>query len=93
MLIAFIELKPARPISVTDASAPPAIIISASPRLIIHIDSPIECVPVEHAVTMPRFGPPAPQRIEILPLAMSLIIIGIRSGETREQPRSPSTFI
>ena len=43
--------KPAIPSLHTAASEPPAIIMSAAPRLIISPESPIECAPVAQAVT------------------------------------------
>ena len=49
--------KPPTPIGVIDASEPPAIITSASPRLMISKASPIECADAVHAVHVARFGP------------------------------------
>ena len=41
----------------TAASAPPAIITSAAPRLMISNESPIACADAVHAVHVARFGP------------------------------------
>ena len=41
---------------------------------------------VAQAVTMQKFGPFKPNSIEMMPLAMLLISIGIVKGETREGP-------
>ena len=46
-----IALKPPRMIGWMQASVPPAIITSASPRLITSAASPIACEPVAHAET------------------------------------------
>ena len=51
----------------TAASAPPAIIIFATPLFIISEASPIECAPVAQAVTTEWLGPLNPYWIEILP--------------------------
>jgi hypothetical protein len=72
------------------ASAPPAIIASASPRWISRNASPIECVPVAQAVTTHELGPRAPKRIETTPDAMFVIMPGMKNGETRLAPRSRS---
>jgi len=48
----------------------------------------MEWVPVAHAVTAVVFGPLAPYRMEIWPLAMLAIIIGMKKGLTRRGPRS-----
>ena len=59
---------------------------SASPNLIIRQDSPIALLDVAQAVTMHMFGPRNPNSIEIKPLAMLLMSIGIVKGETRDGP-------
>jgi hypothetical protein len=56
--------NPPRLIGVMAASEPPAIIASASPRLMISYDSPTACADAEQAVHVARFGPLAPKRIE-----------------------------
>ena len=65
---------------------PPARKKSASPNLIIRQDSPIAWLEVAQAVTMHMFGPCRPNSIEIRPLAMLLISIGMVKGETRDGP-------
>ena len=62
------------------ASAPPAIMTSASPRWMILNASPMAWLPVAHAVTTEEFGPLAPKRIEISPEAMLTISIGMKNG-------------
>ena len=61
--------------------APPAIIASASPRLMISNDSPIACAEAEHAVQVARFGPLAPKRIDTWPAARLMIAEGMKNGE------------
>ena len=86
VLSAFIAENPARPMGMIEASEPPARKISASPNLIMRHDSPIALFEVAQAVTMHRFGPCKPNSIEMTPLAMLLIIIGMVNGETRDGP-------
>jgi hypothetical protein len=69
-----------------DASEPPARKMSASPNLIMRHDSPIALFEVAQAVTMQRFGPCNPYSMEIKPLAMLLMSIGMVKGETRLGP-------
>jgi hypothetical protein len=57
--------NPATPNGVMGASAPPAIMMSASPREMILKESPMACVPDEHAVAVAELGPRAPYLIEI----------------------------
>ena len=64
------------------ASVPPVIIASASPRCTILNASPIEFVPVAHAVTVAPFGPFAPKSIDTCPVAISGINIGTKNGLT-----------
>ena len=78
--------KPDNPIGVKLASDPPATNISASPNLIIRQASPTELFAVAQAVTIDIFGPPKPYSMEMRPLAMLEIIIGIVKGETRDGP-------
>src|SRR5436190_23883908 len=85
-LSAFMAENPARPIGTIAASEPPARKISASPNLIVRHDSPIALFEVAQAVTMQRLGPCRPYSIEISPLAMLLINIGMVKGEFREGP-------
>src|SRR5215470_1110856 len=86
--IAFIEQKPAMVSGTTIASAPPAIITSASPRWISRKASPRAWLPVAQAVTTEELGPFAPKRIETSPDAMLMMSIGMKKGETRSGPRS-----
>src|SRR5256714_14095121 len=86
LLSALIAENPARPSSTTDASEPPARKISASPNLIVRHDSPIELFEVAQAVTMHMFGPRKPNSIEMTPLAMLLISIGMVNGDVRDGP-------
>src|SRR5206468_10522266 len=85
-LSAFIAENPANPIGTMQASEPPARKISASPNLIVRHDSPIALFDVAQAVTMHRFGPRIPNSIEMTPLAMLLINIGIVNGDVRDGP-------
>src|SRR5688572_9434519 len=61
--------KPPTLIGVIAASDPPAIIASASPRLMISYDSPTACADAEQAVHVARLGPLAPKRIDTCPEA------------------------
>src|SRR6266403_1426208 len=88
--IAFIEQKPAMVSGTTMASAPPAIITSASPRWISRKASPSAWLPVAQAVTTAEFGPLAPKRMETSPEAMLMMSIGMKKGETRSGPFSMS---
>ncbi len=56
--------NPPMPIGVMQASVPPQIMASASPRWIIRNESPIEWALVVQAVAVAEFGPLAPLRIE-----------------------------
>jgi hypothetical protein len=75
--------NPANPHGRIDASAPPQMMQSASPNLMIRHASPMLLFDVAHAVTITMFGPMNPNSAEIIPLAMLVIIIGIRNGDTR----------
>jgi hypothetical protein len=66
------------------ASLPPARMASASPILIMRQASPMLWFEVAQAVTMHMFGPRRPHSMEIMPLAMLAIIIGMVKGETRD---------
>ena len=77
--------KPPRLIGVMAASEPPAIIASASPRLMISNDSPIACADAEHAVHVARFGPLAPNRIDTCPAARLMMADG--NEERGDLPR------
>src|ERR1044071_8891710 len=84
VLSAFMAEKPARPMGMIEASEPPARKISASPNLIVRQDSPMALFDVAQAVTMQRFGPRNPNSIEIKPLAILLMSIGIVNADTRD---------
>src|SRR2546425_1176942 len=97
--IAFIEQKPAIVSGTTMASAPPAIITSASPRWMILKESPMAWSPVAHAVTTDELGPLAParfllvdegQRVEVPHLAgdAGRIVGGVELGD-RAHARAP----
>src|SRR5678816_926612 len=86
VLNAFIAAKAPIPIVTMDASEPPARNTSASPNLISRHDSPMALFDVAQAVTMQRLGPFNPNSIEIKPLAMLLINMGMVKGEMREGP-------
>src|SRR6266542_1598123 len=86
--MAFIWQKPAMVSGRMMASAPPAIITSASSRWMIFMASPMAWLPVAQAVTTDELGPLAPNRIEITPEAILMMIIGTKKGETRSIPRA-----
>jgi hypothetical protein len=86
VLSAFIAENPARPIATIEASDPPARKISASPNLIVRQDSPMALFDVAQAVTMHILGPRKSYSIEMSPLAILLINIGIVNGEVRDGP-------
>jgi hypothetical protein len=75
--------NPANPEGVMEASDPPQIMQSASPNLMMRQASPMLLFDVAQAVTMAMFGPMYPNSPAIMPLAMLLIIMGIKKGETR----------
>ena len=70
------------------ASAPPAIITSASPYSIMREASPIECVPVVQAVTMATLGPFNPNIMLKLPEIILIMVPGIKKGEILRGPDS-----
>ncbi len=84
------EVKPATPIGVMLASVPPATITSASPYWMERNASPMEWVPVAHAVTTLMHFPLRPNWMETFPAAMLLIIRGTKSGSTLPGPFSNS---
>src|SRR5437016_3673057 len=92
VLSAFIAPNAATPTGIIDASEPPARKMSASPNLMMRHDSPIALLEVAQAVTMHRFGPCNPNSIEIMPLPMLLISIGIVNGERRVGPLFSKTL-
>ncbi len=80
------EQKPAIVSGTIMASAPPAIMMSASPRSMILKASPIAWLPVAQAVTTDELGPLAPKRMETSPEAMLMMSIGTTNGDTRSTP-------
>ena len=70
------------------ASAPPATITSASPKMISRAASPIACAPVEQAVTTAWFGPFSPWRIDTWPETRLMMLPGMKNGLMRRGPRS-----
>ncbi len=59
---------------------------SASPWRIDFPASPMQCVEVVQAVTIARFGPLVPSRIERLPAIMLMMVPGMKNGEMRRGP-------
>ena len=59
-----IAANPPTPSGVIAASDPPAIMASASPRLMISKASPIAWADAEQAVQVAEFGPLAPNRMD-----------------------------
>ena len=80
------EPNPPTLIGVTAASAPPVIITSASPRLMISYESPMACALAEQAVHDDWLGPRAPKRIETWPDARLMIADGMKKGEILRGP-------
>jgi hypothetical protein len=78
--------KPPTPERFTQASAPPAIITSASPYSIMRPASPMQCELVVQAETIETFGPLALNWIEIRPATMLMIEPGTKKGEMRFGP-------
>ncbi len=58
------EAKPATPSGVMEASVPPAIMASASPRWMMRKASPMEWALVVQAVAVASLGPRAPYLME-----------------------------
>src|SRR5579872_1424120 len=86
VLIAFIEQKDAYANGVIAASLPPAIMTSASPRLIAFAASPRAWVPDAQADTTPKFGPRAPTSIATRPEHMFPMSEGMVKGDTLRGP-------
>src|SRR5215213_5079615 len=80
--IARIAANPPTLMGVIAASDPPAIIASASPRLMISNDPPTACADAEHAVHVARLGPLAPNLIDTWPAARLMMDAGMKNGET-----------
>ena len=84
-----IAANPPTPIGVMAASDPPAIITSASFRLMISKASPMACAEAEQAVQVAEFGPLAPKRMETWPAARLMMADGMKNGEMRRgRPRA-----
>ena len=75
----------------TAASAPPATITSAMPRLIISALSPRACALEAHAETCVRLGPRTPNCIDTCAEAAFAMSIGTRNGDSRLGPRFSMT--
>src|SRR5262245_64405779 len=84
--------NPPMPIGVMAASEPPAIITSASPRLMISNASPMACAEAEHAVQVAEFGPLAPKRIDTWPAARLMIAEGMKNGDILRGPPSSNAL-
>src|SRR5262249_14754436 len=80
--------NPPIPNGVMHPSAPPQIMTSAFPLLMISYESPIACAPVVQAVQVAEFGPFAPGRIDTHPEARFTIEAGIKKGDTLRGPPS-----
>src|ERR1035437_7562332 len=79
---AFMAAKPATPSGVMEASVPPAIIASASPRSMMRKASPMECAEEVQAVAVASLGPRAPNRIETWPAARLMMEPGRKERGT-----------
>ena len=90
VLSARIAPKAARPVSLTGASAPPASIATAAPRLMISNASPMPPAPAAHAVVTACSGPLVPRCSETCAAPMLGIIIVAKNGLTARGPRSKS---
>src|SRR5205814_3171328 len=71
--------KPATLIGQMAASLPPAIIASASQRLMISYASPMAWADAEQAVQVAELGPLAPKRIETWPEARLMMAEGMKN--------------
>src|SRR5258706_2851973 len=80
------EQKPPTPDRFTHASAPPAIMASASPYSIMRPASPVQCGRVAHADPIGALGPLALNWIEIIPATMLMIVPGTKNGDRRRGP-------
>ena len=85
------EAKPPRPKGEIVDSAPPAIMMSASPYSIKRPAAPMQCRPVVHAVTIARFGPLSPYLIDKCPEIMFMIEAGTKNGLILRGPRFVSS--
>ena len=72
--------NPPTPMGVMAASAPPAIMTSASPCWMMRKESPMEWALVVQAVAVASFGPLAPTRMETCPAARLTMEAGMKNG-------------
>src|SRR5450759_4771440 len=84
--------NPPTPMGVMAASAPPAIITSASWCWMMRKESPMEWALVVQAVAVASFGPLAPNRMETWPAARLMMAAGIKKGEILRGPPSRSAL-
>ena len=84
------EANPPTLIGVMAASAPPAIMTSASPRWMILKLSPMAWAPVAQAVALAMLGPLAPKRMLTCPAARLTMLAGMKNGEILRGPPSIS---
>jgi hypothetical protein len=74
------------------ASEPPAIMMSAPPRLMISNASPMACAEAEQAVQVAELGPLAPKRIDTWPAARLMMAEGMKNGEILRGPPSSNAL-
>src|SRR6185312_16888814 len=86
-----IAQNPAKITGTIDDSVPPAMITSASSRLMTSAASPIEWVPLAQAETMQWLTPRAPNMVAMWLVGVSISMFGSQCGDTRPGPRSSST--
>src|ERR1035437_4121273 len=82
--------NPPTPMGVMAASAPPAIITSASQCWMMRKESPMEWALVVQAVAVAAFGPLAPNLMETCPAARLMMAAGMKKGEILRGPPSSS---
>src|SRR5208282_1496419 len=80
--------NPPTPMGVMAASAPPAIMTSASWCWMMRKESPMEWALVVQAVAVASFGPLAPNLMETCPAARLTMEAGMKKGEIRRGPPS-----
>ena len=80
--------KPPTPMAHTAASAPPAIIASAAPRLMISKESPIACADAVHAVHVAEVRALGAEADRHLARARLMIAEGMKNGEILRGPPS-----
>ncbi len=67
----------------TDASQPPANMMSASPRRMISLASPMACPTLAQALVVEKLGPRAPKTMPATPDAMLAMAMGMKNGLRR----------